>query len=65
MFDDPKKELERLQEELLAEEEPEIGEYEEDLTEGFEEFFDDELDEDDDYISYKRLEKFTLDDLRC
>ena len=25
----------------------------------------DELDEDDDYISYKRLEKFTLEDFRC
>ena len=25
----------------------------------------DDLDEDDDYISYKRLEKFTLEDFRC
>ena len=49
MFDDPRKELQRLQEELLAEDAPEIGEYEEDLTEGFEEFFDDESDEDDEH----------------
>ena len=39
MFDDPRKELQRLQEELLAEEEPEFEEYGEDLTEGFEDFF--------------------------
>ena len=49
MFDDPRKELQRLQEELLAEDDPEIGEYEEDLTEGFEEFFDDESDEGDEH----------------
>ena len=39
MFDDPKKELQRLQDELLAEEDLEIGEYEEDLTEDYEDFF--------------------------
>lgn len=39
MFDDPKKELQRLQDELLAEEDLEIGEFEEDLTEDYEDFF--------------------------
>lgn len=44
-----------------------------DLYDGFYVVFEDQLedwaaiglDEDDDYISYKRLEKFTLEDFRC
>ena len=50
MFDDPRKELQRLQEELLAEEEPEFEEYEEyeeDLTEDLADIFGEEFDEAD------------------